>query len=82
MYSVHIYLQGQIASYGIDWDAPLVAEESEYDTVEVPVIPTPLTQQDHALLCSTVDPVSSNSDYGIDLYIATLSFVVSKVSQY
>ena len=57
-----------------------MAEESEH--VEVPAIPTPLTQQDHALLCATVDPLSSNSDYGIDFYVATLSFVVSKVLQY
>ena len=64
--------------YGLDWDGPTPMDE-EPDHVTVAAMENPLSIEDYEVLCTTVDPLSPSSYYGIDLYLAVLSFVHSKL---
>ncbi len=67
------FLQEDAQLYGVDWNGP-IADDEEADSVNVPTIDCPLSDAEYEELCSTVSPLSSSSNYGIDLYIRTLSF--------
>ena len=65
-------------TFGIDWSGPLPTDE-ETSEVEVPQTFCPLNDEDEAELTRTVSPSAQSNNYGIDLYLATLSFVQHKV---
>lgn len=61
--------------YGIDWDGPL-STDTMPEQVDVPQVGAPLTDSDFSQLCQTISPLSPSTNYGIDLYMATLQFVL------
>ena len=65
---------------GIDWNGPL-PDPSDENSVIVDVDPPPqvLTDQDYQELLGRVDPLDPNSQYGIELYIESVEFVLSKL---
>jgi len=65
--------------YGIDWDGPLSTDAAS-EQVNVPQVEVPLTDNDFSELCQTISPLSQSTNYGIDLYMATLQFVALHAS--
>ena len=63
--------------YGVDWDGPLPLNEE--DAVIVPNTLTLLSDEDMQQLASQIDPLAVSYDFGIDLYLECLQFVVSKL---
>lgn len=76
-----LLLQVQPALYGIDWNAPLDAND-EADAVVVPDTTIPLSQSDYLELCQLIDPTSDCDDHGVGQYLAAVHFTECKVSQY
>lgn len=68
--------------YGIDWNAPLDADEDDVEAVEVPAIHNPLRAKDYSELCELVDPTTPSHSYGLDQYRLTVDFVEDKLSHY
>ena len=62
--------------FGIDWDGPLPLEEEEVRVV-VPECPCPLTDVQLDELSTIVSPLSSSTNYGIDLYQSVVQYVES-----
>ena len=64
----------------MDWNGPLpAAADDERDAVEVPDTDCPLCDADQAELQRTISPFGPSENYGIDLYLATLSYVQQKI---
>ena len=62
--------------YGIDWDGPLSTEEDmTQEQVNVPLVESPLTDDDFLELSQTISPLAPSVNYGIDLYLTTLHFI-------
>ena len=74
------YLQVNSQSYGIDWDGPLPQEEDDADQLDVPDCNCPLSEEQYRMLQDTVPCFADSQNYGIDLYIATVSLVVNMIS--
>lgn len=72
--------EDELQEYGIDWEGPLPDEANCQDSVEVPETRCPLNQEQFQELVSTIDPLAPTCSYGIDIYLQTLAFTVSKVS--
>ena len=51
--------------------------EVEQENGDVPDIQSPLSNEDFQGLNEFVDPLSQSNDYGIDLYVSTLEYVIS-----
>lgn len=68
-----------ISHYGIDWNAPLSTDD-DIEAVEVPATRNPLTLSEFAQLQQTIDPSLPTDDYGVNQYLMTVDFVLSKVS--
>lgn len=66
--------------FGVDWNGPLPSDSDDTgDAVEVPETFCPLSAADQHELLHTISPSAPSNNYGIDLYLATLSFVQEKV---
>lgn len=59
----------------MDCNDPLPTGADESDAVEVPDTDCPLCDADQAELQRTISPFGPSENYGIDLYLATLSYV-------
>jgi hypothetical protein len=66
--------QGQALAYGVDWNGPLPVEYEDNEVV-VPETFCPLNHHQEQELLRTVSPSAPSNNYGIDVYLATLSFV-------
>jgi hypothetical protein len=61
--------------YGVDWDSALpVASNGNH--VEVPVTDSPLTDADLTVISAEINPLQHSDQHGIDIYQATLAFVI------
>ena len=58
----------------IDWDGPTVVDD-DTELVQVPDIPTPLTDQQMNALSVAVDPLEQCDEFGVSLYETTYRFV-------
>ena len=63
--------------YGVDWEGPLSLDDDE-DAVVIPECVCPLTDVQFDELCTVVSPLSSSTNYGIDLYQSVLEFVAAQ----
>ena len=66
--------------YGIDWDGPLVEEERDAVQVTLPECDSPLTEEEYGAQQDEVLPLADSQNYGIDLFIAAVSFVQDIIS--
>ena len=64
---------------GIDWDGPLPPTDGSENTVFVDPPRLPLSDLDYQELSSTINPLDSSSEYGLELYVETLQFVLDKL---
>ena len=71
-----------VAQLGIDWDGPLPPTDCSDNTVYVDPPQQPLTPLDYQELSITINPLDPSSEYGIELYIETLQFVLNKLHSY
>ena len=67
-----------MASYGVDWNGPLPTDD-DAERVVVPDISIKLDDEEYAELQETIDPKAFSTDYGIDLYLATMNFIDNKL---
>ncbi len=65
--------------YGID-DEMNMTEENDY-TVRIPQTGIQLSEQNMASLRQRIDPLSDSDNFGIELYIQTLDFLRTFLSQ-
>lgn len=69
-------MQINLEEYGVDWAGPLADWDSD-DDVHVPeIILENFSELDSLLLHLHVDPLVPCDDYGVNLYLRTLNFVV------
>ena len=70
-------MQEESQLFGIDWNGPITHDE---DDVIVPETFCPL-MDDHDVeeLTNTILPSAPSINHGIDLYLATLSFIENKI---
>lgn len=68
------FIQEEQRFFGVDWNGP-IPHTAEVDAVEVPETECPLTEEQFDELGSMVSPLADSTNYGIDLYLSTLSFV-------
>ena len=66
----------ELQSFGIDWNGPLPFSDDNIVNVDPPQLP--LSHQDYQELCTQVNPIEPSSEHGIELYIETVQFVLSK----
>ncbi len=71
------YIQEDSRLYGIDWDGPIPYNENE---ITVPQTFCPLNERNVQELMDTILPSAPCSDYGIDLYTSTVSFILQKIN--
>ena len=71
-----------VQQMGIDWDGPLPPTDCSENTVFVDPPRQPLTDLDYQELCATINPLDSSSEYGLELYVETLQFVLGKLHNY
>ena len=70
--------QEQSQYYGIDWNGPCPSDcEEGVNSVAVPATECPLSDTQYDELTSTISPFDWTDNNGINLYLATLSFVHS-----
>lgn len=70
--------QGEWQEYGIDWDGPVPEEPVEDDiSVEVPETSNPLSDEQFQELSNRINPLRISNNYGIDIYLEVVSFVVN-----
>lgn len=74
--TTHIQVQ-QLQSLGIDWSGLL--SFSDDNTVNVDPPEMPLSTHDYQELCIHVNPLEPSSEYGIELYIETVQFILNKM---
>ena len=60
--------------YGIDRDGP-ISFDDDADQVNVPNHPCPITEEQYRHLQSTISPLDTSEDYGIELYNAAVELV-------
>ncbi len=65
--------------YGIDWNGPVPLEE-DLETVDVPVVESPLSNEDFAELSTMTSPYHDSDCFGADLYLNVIKFVCEKLS--
>lgn len=73
----YMYNYVHTQAMGIDWNGPLLTPGENIVCVEPPF--QYLNHLDYVDLCANVHPLDPNSEYGIELYAETLSFVMNKV---
>ena len=62
--------------YGVDWDGP--APDGNLDDatpVEVPKTRNPLEPAQNSSLTKLINPLCNSDEYGIDMYLETLTFI-------
>jgi hypothetical protein len=62
--------------HGVDWD---VADVSSADSVEVPEVPAPTSQNGLRELNEVIDPLKESDCHGIDIYIETLEYIWNRI---
>ena len=80
MYIQHVlYLQCMAFqhSFGIDYGGPLPEEEDREDAIVVPRVNHGISSSDYYDLCLAIDPLEHSSNYGIDIYLRVLDYVLS-----
>lgn len=65
---------------GIDWNGP-IPYDSDDDTVIVDPPPQIITDRDFQELSETINPLDPTSQYGIELYIQSVEFVLNKIRE-
>lgn len=68
------WIQGE--HYGVDWDGP--APDGNLDdatAVEVPNTRNPLQPAQYSSLTNIINPLRNSDEYGIDIYLETLTFI-------
>ena len=70
-------IQTQVAHIGIDWDGPLPYDGD--NTVQVDPPGQPLCCADYQDLCNNVNPLQQSTEYGVEVYSATIRYVYSKI---
>ena len=74
------FSQQEWRQFVIDWNRPLPSESDDTgDAIEVPQTFCPLAAADQQELFHCISPSAPSNNYGIDLYLATLSFVQETV---
>ena len=68
----------QLATLGIDWDGPLATDRDENTVVVDPPL-QPLSASDFQELCQSINPLEPSSNYGMDLYLECMSFVLTRL---
>lgn len=63
--------------FGIDWDGPLPSDLNS--AVEVNPPDMPLSYESYEELCSTVFPLEECDDFGMDIYLRVVDFVVNHI---
>ena len=61
----------------MDWDGPLPVDDDS--TVFVPDTLMPLSTTDIEELVSLVNPLANSEQFGIDLYVQSVQFVLSRI---
>ena len=64
--------------YGIDWNGP-TTEYDDDNTVTLPETACPLEPRDFEELKATISPLTPSENHGIEIYLATVTFVMNKV---
>lgn len=59
--------------YGIDWDGPISEDSSE--TIQVPEIPCPLSDNHLQDLRENINPLRNSLSHGVDIYLETVEFI-------
>lgn len=71
-----LLMQEQTGLYGIDWDAPLPLDPEDAESVDVPDIPNPLSDEHFLELRSTLCIAPEDeTDYGVSKYMDVVHFV-------
>lgn len=65
-------------TYGIDWDGPPPLDLNN-SSVVIPEINCPLSSSELVELHSLYNPLSSCSDFGINVYLDVLTFVENQL---
>ena len=63
--------------FGIDYGGPLPEEEEREDTIVVPRVNHGIFGSEYYDLCLAIDPLEHSSNYGIDIYLCVLEYVLS-----
>lgn len=71
-------MQEDAQMYGVDWSGPMPIDD-DAESVEVPLITTMLSDEQYAELAALVSPLNTSQIYGLDLFLATLAYVESRV---
>lgn len=83
IFIVFKFIISQADYYGVDWDGPVPNNQTDaQEAVEVPTTSNPLQEADYVSLTSLIDPLRDSDEYGVDIYLETLSFIHSKISIY
>lgn len=64
--------------YGVDWSGPMPIDD-DAESVEVPPVTTMLSDEQYSELAALVSPLNTSQIYGLDLFLATLAYVKSRV---
>lgn len=65
------------AHLGVDWDGPIPVGDANIVLVEPPG--SPLSGPDFQQLLTTINPLDSSNNYGMDLYIETVDFILARL---
>lgn len=61
--------------HGVDWDGPLPIADDDTTTVTIPHTQCPLTDVALDELQQSINPLSEDNNYGIDVYQAVVQFI-------
>ena len=75
-----MFFKNEAAVFGIDGDGPLPTNlcngaDEEENTIEVPHVDVPLTEEQFSQLQSQISPHGPGSNYGIEIYVRVLQFL-------
>ena len=65
--------------HAIDWDG-LIPYENQSESVEVPTIECPISNEDYEEMVETIVPLSQSDEHAIDIYLQCISFVQSRMN--
>lgn len=73
-----VWLQDDIANYGIDHDGPLPGEST--DIVEVPETRCPLGAEQSQELAQSINPLRQSENFGIDTFQEVVQFIQHRLT--
>ena len=78
MYSMILTVHGfSTQRFGIDYGGPLPEEGDREDAIVVPRVNHGISSSDYYDLCLAIDPLQHSTNYGIDIYLRVLDYVLS-----